>query len=437
MGNAILTRKGGGAEVEGIVNTYLAKADDGTLLNSSRFVEFAYEKTYLYSETSAQNSGSSSKGRDVLWAFDDDTLIIGDTGYAYNGPFLRVVKVDENDNKTLGTILNIGTCSSNYTNSCGQLAKIDDTHFVWITGTSNNKSNVNLLEISGTTLTLKNSLNLGLGASNSNCLKYFGNGILLATGPKTDSAAITLDFWIKIENNALSLLSSSSGVSCSITNLIAQVDIDDTHVFRYDNAGGVQLVSFNPTYQYKTEGSIISVASDNVAYGTYAMEVESHTLKDLDNGVICIIPKGQSSKAPNICLFKLDLETLTVTLISTVATGNTDYTGSFAKFSEDIGLIYKNSYSSFTPKIYQITPNKANLLSTVVSSGISASGTSCLTPSNKAYILYTGATESSGGSTRYNLVRYKPCVKKAESSIFGLSKTSAYNGEPIEVYQIY
>ena len=188
MGNAILTRKGGGTEVDGTINTYFAKADDGTLLNASEFVEFAYEKTYLYSETSAQNSGSSSKGKDVLWAFDDYTLIIGDTGYSYNGPFLRVVKVDENDNKTLGTILNLGTCGLSYSNSCGQLAKIDNTHFVWITGTSNSKSYVDLFEISGTTLTKKSSLLLDLDVSNSNCLKYFGNGILLATGPQSGNS---------------------------------------------------------------------------------------------------------------------------------------------------------------------------------------------------------------------------------------------------------
>ena len=447
MGNALITRRGGGgADINGIVYKYKAKTDEGTLMNASEFVDYETIIDLLHSESSfpVLNSGTTSYGEPFVFQLNDSTYIWGNTGGGYYKPSMRVMTVDESGSVTFGTTTSISfadaASSSGYMSN---IVRIDDSTFAFVHTGTNDYPKLYVVSVSGTTLTILHHYTVSSNMSysfNNIALKYFGDGILLVTGVDKNSPSKTLDFWFSFNGSKLTLLSSSSGVACSISHFNLQYDVDDTHVIRVNTSGEVQLISFIPSSQLKTEGTIIKVASSGyIGYGSIQLRAHENVLKNFnkDSGemVIVIISRSYNSGYPTQAILSVNLNTYNITLID-IGKDSTNLIGYGVKFSEEDFMNLYTGYSNPVLSIFHYVPTRMTYRIKNVTTGIKTSSptSSGIISENKAWLYWYGALAGASLNT-HNLAIVSMGAKKPESSTFGVTKTSAYNGEDIEVYQ--
>lgn len=447
MGNALITRRGGGgADINGIVYKYKAKTDEGALMNASEFVEYETIIDLLYSGASfpAPNSGTTSYGEPFVFQLNDSTYIWGNTGGGYYKPYMRVMTVDESGSVTFGTNTSISPAdASSSSGYMSNIVKIDDSTFAFVhTGTSDYPK-LYVVSVSGTTLTVLHyytvSSNMNY-SSNGMALKYFGDGILLVTGADKNSSSKTLDFWFSFNGSKLTLLSSSSGVACSISHFNLQYDIDNTHVLRCNTQGEVQLVSFVPSSQLKTEGTIIKVTSlGHIGYGLIQLRAHEYALRNFNEAsgemVVVIISRSYNSEYPTQAILSVNLDTYNITLID-IGKDSTNLIGYGLKFSEEDFMNLYTGYSNPILSIFHYVPTKMTYRIKNITTGIKTSSptSSGIISENKAWLYWYGTLVGASSPT-HNLAIVSMGAKKPESSAFGVTKTSAYNGEDIEVYQ--
>lgn len=445
MGNAILTRKGGGgADINGIVYTYKAKTDDGVLLNASEFVEYETIIDLLYSNSNfpAPSSGTIAYGENFVFQLNDSTFIWGCEGGQYSRPSMRVMTVGESGSVTWGTNTSISSAEANSDMYLSNIVKIDDSTFAF-THTGNDSPRLFVCSVSGTTLTVVHYYKVSSLAYGTKriALKYFGDGILLVTGPKSTEASITLDFWFSFDGSKLTLLSSSSGVSCGISSLNLQYDVDDTHVLRCNTNGEVQLVSFIPSSQLKTEGTVVKLTSNGyIGYGSPQLKAYANVLKNFneDSGemVLVVISRSYNNNGyPTQAILSLNLNTYAITLID-LGKSDSNLIGYGLKFSEEDFMSLYTGYSNSILSIFHYVPTKMKYRVKNVTTGIKTSSpiSSGISSDGRAWLEWNGVLAGAQSST-YNLAIVSMGVKKPESSSIGVSKTSAYNREDIEVYQ--
>lgn len=447
MGNALITRRGGGgADINGIVYKYKAKTDEGTLMNASEFVDYETIIDLLYSGSSfpALNSGAASYGERFVFQLNDSTFIWGNTGGGYYKPCMRVMTVNESGSVTFGTNTTLSPADSSSSNGgMSNIAKIDDSTFAFVhTGTSDYPK-LYVVSVSGTTLTILHyytvSSNMSY-SSNKMALKYFGDGILLVTGADKNSPNTTLDFWFSFNGSKLTLLSPSSGVSCNISSFNLQYDIDNTHVLRANTSGEVQLVSFVPSSQLKTEGTVIKVTPKGyIGFGSIQLKAYANVLKNFneDTGemVLVVISRSYADGYPTQAILSVNLDTYNITLIDK-GKDSTNFIGYGVKFSEEDFMNLSTGYSNPILSIYRYVPTKMVYRIKNVTTGINLSSfvSSGRFSDGRAWLAWSGVLAGASSST-YNLAIVSMGAKKPESGAFGVTKTSAYNGEDIEVYQ--
>lgn len=447
MGNALITRRGGGgADINGIVYKYKAKTDEGTLMNASEFVEYETIIDLLYSGSTfpAPNSGTTYYGDPFVFQLNDSTFIWGNTGGSYSSPYMRVMTVDESGSVTFGTNTVISPADAASGNGyMSNIVKIDDSTFAFVRTGRSDYPRLYVFSVSGTTLTVLHAYTVSSSmsySSNRMALKYFGDGILLVTGVNKNDTSITLDFWFSFDGSKLTCLSSSSGVNCSISSFNLQYDIDNTHVLRCNTQGEVQLVSFVPSSQLKTEGTIIKVASSGyIGYGSIQLNAHEYALRNFNEGsgemVIVIISRNYNSGYPTQAILSVNLDTYNITLIDK-GKDSTNLIGIGMKFSEEDFMNLYTGYSNPVLSIFHYVPTRMTYRIKNVTTGINTSSptSSGIISENKAWLYWHGVLAGASSST-FNLAIVSMGAKKPESSAFGVTKTSAYNGEDIEVYQ--
>lgn len=446
MGNTILTRKGGGgADINGIVYKYKAKTDEGTLMNASEFVEYETIIDLLYSGATfpAPSSSATAYGESFVFQLNDSTFIWGCAGGQYSNPSMRVMTVDENGSVTWGTNTSISSAGGASGNYMSNLVKIDDSTFAFVHA-AGDYPKLFVCSVSGTTLTVVHYYTVSTSmsySSNAMALKYFGEGVLLVTGSSHNSGTVTLDFWFSFDGSKLTRLSPSSGVSCNISSFNLQYDVDDTHVLRCNTKGEVQLVSFVPSSQLKTEGTVIKVASNGyLGYGLLQLKTYANVLKNFneDTGemVIVIISRVYNNNGyPTQAILSLNLDTYNITLID-LGKSNSNLIGYGLKFSEEDFMNLNTGYSNPILSIFHLVSTKMKYRIKNVTTGIDLSlfVSSGRFSDGRAWLAWSGVLAGAQSST-YNLAIVSMGAKKPESSAFGVTKTSAYNGEDIEVYQ--